>query len=249
VKRDELITALGLPAGTRVDQRVPKKLLVENGAPTSADKRRINEGIEDLHWIAALKPATVGVPAFESPERQYLEIAVLSAVLRPGAAGGRLNELIHRAVPYPVVLVSELGGQLAVSLGHKRRSMAESEAFVLDGDLAAVEVDGSSEAAAFLAALALDRQPRSDLFVLYQAWIDAVLALLAARVTGAFTAAASPERAEARRASLAEIDHLEAEIARLRAAAAKEAQIARRVELNLELKRLQARYDAARSQL
>jgi len=35
-----IIHALALPEGARVDQRVPKKLLVENGAPTAADKRR-----------------------------------------------------------------------------------------------------------------------------------------------------------------------------------------------------------------
>ena len=34
-----VIAALNLPADARVDQRVPKKLLVENGAPTAADKR------------------------------------------------------------------------------------------------------------------------------------------------------------------------------------------------------------------
>ena len=44
MKAAELIAALDLP-GARVDRRVPKKLLVENGAPTAADKRRINEGI------------------------------------------------------------------------------------------------------------------------------------------------------------------------------------------------------------
>ncbi len=44
-----LIAALDLPAGSRVDQRVPKKLLLENGAPTAADKRHINDGIEELH--------------------------------------------------------------------------------------------------------------------------------------------------------------------------------------------------------
>ena len=38
-----MISALGLPASCRVDQRVPKKMLVENGAPTSADKRLIND--------------------------------------------------------------------------------------------------------------------------------------------------------------------------------------------------------------
>ena len=39
---DNLIAALNLPPEARVDRRVPKTLLVENGAPTAADKRRIN---------------------------------------------------------------------------------------------------------------------------------------------------------------------------------------------------------------
>ena len=53
---DTLIDALDLPAGSRVDQRVPKKLLLENGAPTVADKRIIGDGIEELLWLAALLP-------------------------------------------------------------------------------------------------------------------------------------------------------------------------------------------------
>ena len=40
---ESLISALALPTSCRVDQRVPKKLLVENGAPTPADKRLIND--------------------------------------------------------------------------------------------------------------------------------------------------------------------------------------------------------------
>ena len=73
-----LIAAFDLPAGARVEQRVPKKLLVENGAPTAADKRPINEGIEEAHWLAALKPTTIGVPEYRDDVREYLEIAVLS---------------------------------------------------------------------------------------------------------------------------------------------------------------------------
>jgi hypothetical protein len=58
-----------------VNQRVPKKLLLENGAPTAADKRLINEGIEELLWLAALKPTTIGVPEYRDEVREYLEIA------------------------------------------------------------------------------------------------------------------------------------------------------------------------------
>ena len=81
----DLIAALDLPPGARVNQRVPKKFLVEKGAPTAADKRRINEGIEEIHWLAALKPATIGVPEFRDKVREYLEIAVLSVGLRSSA--------------------------------------------------------------------------------------------------------------------------------------------------------------------
>jgi hypothetical protein len=102
----DYIIALDLPKDAQVNQRVPKKLLVEHGAPTAGDKRLINEGIEELRWRAALKPHTVGVPEYRDTEREYLEIAVLSLALRPGAKRARLEELVHRAVPYPVFLVT-----------------------------------------------------------------------------------------------------------------------------------------------
>ena len=59
-----IIDALGLPPEARVDARVPKKLLVEQGAPTAADKRAIQDGIDELQWLAACKPTTIGVPSF-----------------------------------------------------------------------------------------------------------------------------------------------------------------------------------------
>ena len=102
-----IIHALALPTETRVDQRVPKKLLVENGAPTAGDKKQINDGIEEILWQAALKPANLGVPAFRDAVREYLEIAVLTVIFRPTAKPARLVELIHRAIPYPLLLAAQ----------------------------------------------------------------------------------------------------------------------------------------------
>lgn len=95
-----VINALAIPRDALVGQRVPKKLLVEQGAPTAADKRRIMDGIEELQWVAALKPTNIGVPAFKDAAREYLEVSVLTAALRPAAKASRLIELIHRAIPY-----------------------------------------------------------------------------------------------------------------------------------------------------
>ncbi len=97
----KLLAALALPADSAVNRRVPKKMLVENGAPTAADKRRINEGIEELFWVATLKPTTIGAPEYRDAVREYLEIAVLRLSLRARAKAARLVGLLYRAVPYP----------------------------------------------------------------------------------------------------------------------------------------------------
>ena len=250
-----LIEAFDLPASSRVDQRVPKKMLLENGAPTAVDKRLINDGIEELVWLAALKPTTIGVPEYRDDVREYLEIAVLRLTLRATAKAARLVELVHRAVPYPLLLLTEQANHDArpgLSAAHKRWSQGEAGKTVLEGDVVAAEWDTERDAERWPAlrdALALGKQPRATLHALYQGWIDTLLALQAARVTGTFAVAANAEQAAARRDALQECARLDTEIARLRATAAKEKQMSRRVELNLELKRVEAVQAAARANL
>ena len=236
-----LFAALELPAGARVDQRVPKKLLLENGAPTAADKRAINEGMEELFWLAALKPTTVGVAEYRDEAREYVEIAVLRLRLREGAKRARLVELVHRAIPYPVLLFVEHAEWIAISAAHKRWSLGEAGETVLDSEVITAECGCAFAWTDFPGALGLSRQPGTQLFALYQGWIDVLLALNAARLTGAFVLAASPKQSAERREALRERAQLVDEVARLRAAAAKESQIARQVELNLEIHALKAR--------
>lgn len=249
---DTLLAALGLPASSRVDQRVPKKLLLEHGAPTAADKRFINDGVEEVFWLAALKPTTIGVPEYRDHVREYLEIAVLRLTLRAAAKMTRLVELAHRAVPYPLLLLTEQDERSGLSAAHKRWSQGEAGKTVLEGDVVTAEWDAERDGErwpSFRDALALGKQPRATLHSLYQGWIDTLCALRAARVTGAFAVAANAEQAAVRRDALQECARLDAEISRLRSAAAKEKQMARRVELNLELKRVEAAHVAARSNL
>jgi hypothetical protein len=252
---DTLIDALNLPASSCVNQRVPKKLLLENGARTASDKRLINDGIEELHWLAALKPTTIGVPEYRDDAREYLEIAVLRLNLRTAAKSARLVELVHRAVPYPLVLLTEYedcNSPRELSVANKRWSQGEMGKTVLDGDMVAVEWDAERDAErwpAFRDALALSKLPRTTMYALYQGWVDTLLALQAARMTGIFAVAANAEHAALRRDALQECARLDAEVVRLRASGAREKQVSRLVELNLELKRVEAAQAAARANL
>jgi hypothetical protein len=54
-----LIDACCLSAQALVGQRIAKRLPVDQGVPTAADKRPINDTVDELWWQATLKPGTV----------------------------------------------------------------------------------------------------------------------------------------------------------------------------------------------
>ena len=242
-----VIAALALPDDARVDQRVPKKLMLEQGAPTAADKRVIQDGIEELFWVAALKPTNAGVPEFRDEVREYLEIAVLTAALRADAKASRLVELIHRAIPYPLVLVAAQNEGVTLSLAHKRWSQGEAGKVVIEDVrcTAAFRPDSPKPVeVAFLGSLAVARLPKGDLYALYQGWLDRVAALEAARITGSFALPDAGSGGSALREGLDEHNRIERELVVLRARAKKEKQINRRVELNVKIKRLDCELSA-----
>ena len=251
---ESLIAALGLPTSCRVDQRVPKKMLIEHGAPTAPDKRLLNDHIESVQWLAALKPHTVGVPIWRGNEREYLEIAVLSVTLRPSvppASVARLTELLHRAVPYPVLLLLDAPHGLTVSAAHKRWAHNEAGKVVLDGDVLAAGLTGTAPgvSAAFLHAVALGQQPHTHLLALYEGWMACLLALQVAQHTGRFLCQNGFQPLLVKRKQLQKYEQLLADAAHLRSQAGKAKQMAQQVALNLELQRLQVELQKTKESL
>jgi len=261
-----LLSSLELPTVCVLNERIAKKLLVENGAATPADKRAINEGIDELIWVAALKPNNIGVPAYRDDSREYLEIAILSMRCRAEARSNRITELIHRSIPYPVLLVTinepdaqnveneisrralaSCSSLLNVSVADKRFSQSDGQSMVLEDGVTDVQIEADSRLEAFASAMNLGKQPRDNLLSFYRGWAAILDAYRASRITGEF--APNSLSREERRSAIGEFERIEREITTLRNQAAKEKQINRRVELNLDVKRMEAQLDSVRKKL
>jgi hypothetical protein len=162
---------------------------------------------------------------------------------------------VHRAVPYPVLLLSSGldGQQVSLSMANKRWAQNEAGKVVLDGSVIEATLDDKTPSPiikeAFVRALAVGHQTRTTLYSLYQSWIDTLQSLHAARLTGIFATTTTPEHAASRRTALHEIQRLDVDVTRLRNAAAKEKQMARQVDLNLQLQRIQTQIASARKHL
>lgn len=233
----DFLEFLGLPPGVRVDRVVPKKLLIENGSPTAADRKAISAGIEKIHWLAALKPSGIGVPEYRDDTRQYVEIAIVAMTVRPGAKLTRLSQLLHRAIPYPVLLSVQAESTLQVSVAEKRFSERQAEKFVLESDVVGATLPNKTEVHE---AFNLSAQPKDNLRALYLGWRSVIEAVQASAITGRFVLLSAAEKRSVRRQAIDRHDFLVAEIASLRKLAVKERQMARRVELNLQIEQLQS---------
>ena len=266
-----LAQALALPSAAYVGQRIAKTLLIEQIAnlpgSTAVDKRLVNQLLAELHWLAALKPATCGLAAWQTDTHNYLEIAVLHAALNSlhsAVQAVRLIELIHRTIPYPVVLIVSQratdgsGNVEQLSLAHKRLSVGNSSAMVLEQTITTKSIAAcahKTEAEGqFVNYLAFNQAPNAstnasilpihDLYARYGDWLHAAEALAAAEHTGLFTVSCNAPDAARRRTSLAAHDQLGQQLASLRAQARKESQLGQRAALNLKIAQLMAERQA-----
>lgn len=230
---DRLFDALALPASARMERRVPKAMLGEHGATGAGDRKLVETGIERLRWRAALKPATIGVPALTDDARDYAEIAVLTLETRAGANAARLARIAHGAIPYPLILITGTADTATISVAPKRRHERQAERFVIERLVMSPDLAEpiDSPAAAFLASLAVADLPAASLWSLYEGMIDRIDACAAARITGGFRLPASAQEAEIRRTALSAHDGQVREVARLRKLAAAEKRLATRVAL------------------
>lgn len=238
----ELHAALALPEATRLHKRVFKKLFLEHGDLRPADRRVLSDAVGTITWAHTLKPATVPIRPFRDEAREYDEIAVLDVEITDRKAAGRVAELVHRTIPYPVLLVSWDADGVSVSAAPKRLHLQDHRRVVTEAVEATAWLDGAERSpaeAAFLRSLALPGMPQTDFLALYTAWIGRILALACAELSTRFDISAERPYAD-RRAALDACRSLERDIAALRATLRAESSFARKVELNTQIKQLEA---------
>ncbi len=239
---DVLYNKLALPDSCHLGKRVFKKLFQENAVLGITDKKAFRDDINTIVWQYTLKPSTIPIQAYENSEREYLEVAILEVGLKTRNRTSRIAEVIHRAIPYPLLVVFAHEQSCLLSLAHKRFSQAEHEAIVADEFYATDWIDLSAPTepqAAFLDSLAVSSLPHTHFYAFYSALVDRLIALDCARLTGAYCIESDAERRAGRREQIAACHALEVRIAEHKAAVKKETQFNRQVELNIETKRLE----------
>ena len=238
---EQLYTAMGIPDDCRLGKRIFKKLFHENSQLGATDKKAFKDDINKVIWMFKLEPNSVSIPAFTNDEREYLEVAVLQVDCKTQKRSGRIAQIIHRAIPYPLMIVFSYESSILISLSHKRFSQSEKGAIVADEfhnsdwfDLACP----SDVQISFVDSLKLQSLPHANLFAFYSSVVDRITALDCARLSGAYFVERGDRQVD-RKQVLQECRELETQIAELRKELKTEEQFNRTFALSVKIKELE----------
>lgn len=244
VTPQDIRDALALPPGGAAARRLPKDVLAEHGAANAADRKVIDKVIERLDWWATLSPATIGVAAGTDNERPVPAIQLLALTAREQPTQ-RLLTMVHRSIPVPIILLTQLPAKTGtrVSAAPLRKAERVGDKMVVERIIVSPDLayTGSEATKAFIASLALPRLPQVSLSALYAGLVERLEALEVAALTG------SPYRLvddpDARRDVLGRYKEADAEWISARAAAKKEKSLAQQVTLGNRTRKLKEERD------
>lgn len=233
---------LNIPEKCLIDKRVYKKLFFENAKLTVTDKKWFTKDIDTIHWAYSVKPSATLIPALKEKHYSYDEIAVIEVELKNDDHSKRLADIIHRAIPYPLLISFKGADWVRLSVADKRFNLADNQAATLDeywvtdrlyAD-AANKVDD-----AFLKQMDYDRQPRLNVKRFYKGWIEAFISYNTALITGVYSLPDSQELKQKQVEALNKYRKLEQEITDLRTKLKKREAFNEQVKLNVDIKKLE----------
>ena len=253
------------PESCTVDQRIAKALFADNGPLTPADRRTFRNEIAEIICSYILdENHGIMLSPYSDEEHDYTCLALVDVSLKKPGKAVRVAELCHRAMPYPLIVVlhydetteyTELhrteeekninppcasvpfrDSKVMFSMAEKRFSRDGKEQIVLER---VVNTDWMSESklADFRKAADFSSSRELGFRNLYLHYMDLLDVQRCAAITGVFREEGlSPEE---RRSLLQDLHQLELKLAEIKAAANKETELSRQVELNIQAKRIE----------
>lgn len=228
-----MVQSLHIPSACKVNNVIFKKLFYENGDLSVSDKKIFTDVIDKITWVYSLKEENCFIHPYKDEVREYPEIEIIEVQLHSKAKEKRIAELIMRTIPYPMLLVLRFEEQAQLWVAHQRNSQNDSEKNVLEELIATAWLD-TAEIAELFVKLNFDTLQHTNFYALYTDIVDGISVCNAHGIT-----ASEGLTGEQAREILKKQEQLEAQLTALRSQLKKETQFNRKVELSMEIKKLE----------
>lgn len=228
----DMYKCLNIPDSCFIGNTIYKKLFYENADLSTNDKSLFTDTINKVTWLYCLKPETINISAYKDEVREYPEVEVIEVLLHKDYKLKRIAEIIMRTIPYHMVLIFRLEGKVKFYVAHQRTNQSDSSKNTIEEFISTDWLESDS---ALFDKLDIKQMRFTNFYALYSDIVDTISIYNLSTIIPTYDKITG---AEARELS-AQIEDIEQEITSLRAKLKKETQFNRKMELNIEIKRLE----------
>ncbi len=240
-----MIENFNIPNSCKVGKKLFKKQFIENFSLNINEKKLLSEIVDSITLEYLLNKDNINILPFTDEEKDYSEIAFVKVEILSQDKLKQISNIIQN-IPYPLIVVFVYQDFIALNLSPKRINKADSSKLVVEESYFTNWVDTnnlSSLEEQFLENLDIKRHPFTDFLSLYNSYLDKIIAFNASEYSGILSAN------EKTKDTLNEIRSIELTIEELKSKIKKETNFNDKVNLNVQLKKMNDNLDELKGRI
>ncbi len=245
---------LQLPARCRVEKKLTKAFFLKHYALSTSEKKFLAEKIESMRWLGMITPANANIKSVKTDQYDYSLINVFLVSLHAKEVevdGKKAIELLQKYLPDQALVIAETEFDFMVGSCDKRINQADKNKRTIEryqitapiSKLYKKEIHDS-----FFERLSFEQLDTTTLESTYKSYINAIVELNSAEITGSFRKRPALRTQEDLRL-LERIEEKEYEIAQLRSEIKKETQLNGQVNLNVTIQDIKKEIEDIKKEL
>lgn len=229
---------LKIPKSCAVGNTIFKKLFYDNADLNKTDRDMFTEQIDKIVWAYSFKPETINIKPYKDEEREYSEIEIIEVKLLTVGKTKRMAEIIMRAIPYPMILVFTLDNKIQLFTAHQRTNLADPSRNTIEEFIFTdwIDMDNSTDKdKRLLEDLEIKKLSHLNYYRFYSDIVDRLIIYNASKLVDGYIEGKTAVEVKEIYDRVVELDEV---IKSLKLRIKSETQLNRRIELNVEIKRL-----------
>ncbi len=234
-----IIDYLGLPKTCALGNVIFKKTFTEQGNLSKAEKQLLGEQIDKVIWHYSIKPSSINIDAYKDDQREYPEIEVIEVKVTSKDKVKKVVEMIMTTIPYPMILEVTCQDESLLALGdnvinHNDVSKNVLKEIVMTSWINISRLNNKEQT--FLDAIHISHLSSRNLYKLYQDLTGHLVRFNASLLTKEYIEEVNVDIVKEQYDA---IEALEKQIEGLKSKIKKESQFNKRLELNVQIKKLE----------
>lgn len=233
---------LQLPERCLVNKRITKAFYLRNFRLASAEKKLLNTTINNINWLASIKPTNANIPMVKKEDQLFEEIQVISCNVSNNQLDSNVKkyiEFIQKYIPYEVLLIIEDNSHFILNVCNKRVNQNDTNKRIIEDYFTSPSLSKlykNKLSTSFYKALAFNGLDKTNLESVYKNYTQAIIQYKAASITGNYNKR-TQKRTEQDMANLLAIENIEKEIISISSQLKKERQLNNRITLNVAIQK------------